>query len=95
MPVLSQERKDHLAQLGGRTEGAARQRLEKIKSLEHLHIATVNERIALMSTLIFGSMWMFYAFFIYGFLPLCRSSRRTRTSFSTGEAGSSSGRCRC
>ncbi|HZP82888.1 MAG TPA: hypothetical protein VFB21_14705 [Chthonomonadaceae bacterium] len=45
-------------------------RLESVKRLEYLHVAAVNERIAVMSTLIFGSMWMFYAFFLYGFLPL-------------------------
>jgi hypothetical protein len=45
-------------------------RLESVKRLEYLHVAAVNERIAVMSTVIFGSMWMFYAFFLYGFLPL-------------------------
>jgi hypothetical protein len=45
-------------------------RLESVKRLEYLHVAAVNERIAVMSTLIFGSMWMFYLFFLYGFLPL-------------------------
>jgi hypothetical protein len=45
-------------------------RLESVKRLEYLHVAAVNERIAVMSTLIFGSMWTFYLFFLYGFLPL-------------------------
>lgn len=30
----------------------------------------LNDIIAEKSTLIFGTMWMFYAFFIYGLLPL-------------------------
>ena len=32
--------------------------------------AKINDRVALHSTLIFGTTWMFYAFFIYGLLPL-------------------------
>jgi hypothetical protein len=31
---------------------------------------TLNARIARRTTLIFGTMWMFYVFFIYGLLPL-------------------------
>jgi hypothetical protein len=31
---------------------------------------TINQRLARRTTLIFGTMWMFYAFFIYGLLPL-------------------------
>src|SRR5258708_10585628 len=45
-------------------------RLEAVKKLEHLKVGQVNERIAITSTVIFGSIWMFYAFFLYGFLPL-------------------------
>ncbi|MFX4302956.1 hypothetical protein ACOJUR_11990 [Alicyclobacillus tolerans] len=33
-------------------------------------IRRVNDWIALRMTLIFGTMWMTYLFFIYGFLPL-------------------------
>lgn len=32
--------------------------------------SVINEWIARKSTLVFGTMWMFYAFFIYGLLPL-------------------------
>lgn len=33
----------------------------------------LNEIIAKYATIIFGTMWMFYAFFIYGLLPLIPS----------------------
>jgi hypothetical protein len=35
-----------------------------------MNINKFNELVAEKSTLIFGTMWMFYAFFIYGLLPL-------------------------
>ena len=31
---------------------------------------SLNQRIARSTTLIFGTMWVFYAFFVYGLLPL-------------------------
>jgi hypothetical protein len=33
-------------------------------------VMKLNERIAIRGTLIFGTMWVTYLFFIYGFLPL-------------------------
>lgn len=38
-----------------------------------MKISQTNDLIAERSTLIFGTMWMFYAFFIYGLLPLIPS----------------------
>lgn len=35
-----------------------------------MKLGKVNDIIAEKATLIFGTMWMFYAFFIYGLLPL-------------------------
>lgn len=35
-----------------------------------MNIRKLNDLIAEKSTLVFGTMWMFYAFFIYGLLPL-------------------------
>lgn len=35
-----------------------------------MKIKEVNKQLAKRATLIFGTMWMFYAFFIYGLLPL-------------------------
>jgi hypothetical protein len=33
-------------------------------------VMKLNERIAMRGTLIFGTMWVTYLFFIYGFLPI-------------------------
>jgi len=68
--ALSPERTKQLAAATAAGKERLARRLEAVRRLDHLHVSQVNERIALMSTLIFGSMWMFYAFFIYGFLPL-------------------------
>ncbi len=46
------------------------QRRTKIKKLEHIRVEEINERVAIKSTVVFGSMWTFYLFFLYGFLPL-------------------------
>lgn len=35
-----------------------------------MNIGKLNDSVAEKSTLIFGTIWMFYAFFIYGMLPL-------------------------
>ena len=67
---LSPQRQKQLAAAGAAARERLAKRLEAVKRLDHLHVSQVNERIALMSTIIFGSMWMFYAFFLYGFLPL-------------------------
>ena len=40
-----------------------------------------NERLALRATLIFGTMWMFYAFFIYGLLPLIPALKPYENAF--------------
>lgn len=45
------------------------ERLDAIKALEHLRVADLNERVASSATILFGSMWTFYLFFLYGFLP--------------------------
>ena len=33
-------------------------------------VRTFNEWLALHATLVFGSMWMTYGFFLYGFIPV-------------------------
>jgi len=33
-------------------------------------VSKINDWIAIRSTLVFGSMWLTYAFFLYGFLPI-------------------------
>ncbi len=38
-----------------------------------MQLKKLNKLIARRSTLIFGTMWMFYAFFVYGLLPLIPS----------------------
>ncbi|KLU59908.1 hypothetical protein CEB3_c40420 [Peptococcaceae bacterium CEB3] len=44
-------------------------------------IARVNDLVAVRSTLIFGTMWMFYAFFVYGLLPLIPALKPYEYSF--------------
>jgi hypothetical protein len=70
MTVLSPERTKQVAAAAAVRRERLAMRLESIRRMQHLHVAEVNERVAVMSTLVFGSMWMFYAFFAYGFLPL-------------------------
>lgn len=40
-------------------------------------VARFNERIAVRSTVVFGSMWMTYVFLLYGLLPLLAPSALT------------------
>lgn len=40
-----------------------------------------NEWIARKSTLVFGTMWMFYAFYLYGLLPLIPSLSKYENAF--------------
>jgi hypothetical protein len=40
-------------------------------------ISSFNERVAVRTTLIFGSMWATYAFFLYGFIPIVWPSAMT------------------
>ncbi|MDA8441295.1 MAG: hypothetical protein M0Z55_02865 [Peptococcaceae bacterium] len=35
-----------------------------------MNVKKINDFVAEKSTLLFGTMWMFYAFFVYGLLPL-------------------------
>ena len=70
MPVLSPERRQQVAGATQASRERLARRLAAIKRLDHLHVGAANERVAVIATIVFGSMWMFYAFFLYGFMPL-------------------------
>ena len=70
MAVTSPDIEQQAAQTGQpRSERLAR-RLQAVRRLDHLNVSAVNDRVAVKATIAFGSMWMFYVFFAYGFLPL-------------------------
>ncbi len=56
-------------------------RLQAIKALDHLRVEDLNTRIAASSTIWFGSMWTFYLFFLYGFLPLLPALTKYQDKF--------------
>jgi hypothetical protein len=68
--AVSQELHQRISAAKGAAKERLGQRLQSIKRLDHLHVNAINERVAVRSTIIFGSIWMFYLFFLYGFLPL-------------------------
>lgn len=41
----------------------------------------LNKALARKATLIFGTMWMFYAFFVYGLLPVVPALRQYEGAF--------------
>lgn len=49
--------------------------------LYQMNIRKLNDTVAEKSTLIFGTMWMFYAFFIYGMLPLIPALKPYENTF--------------
>lgn len=46
-----------------------------------MNIPKVNDILAEKSTIVFGTMWIFYAFFIYGLLPLIPAIKPYENSF--------------
>lgn len=56
-------------------------RVKAIQKMEHIRVDEINERVAVTSTVLFGSMWTFYLFFLYGFLPLHPKLREYRDNF--------------